>query len=126
MFNKVILVGNLGKDPELKYTQTGRAVCNFNLAVNERWTDQNGDRQEKTVWVRVAAWGALGENCAQYLSKGRQVLVEGRLDDPGAWIGDDKEAHAQNQVTALNVKFLGKRVEQEEEASPSHDDEAPF
>ncbi|MBW2726442.1 MAG: single-stranded DNA-binding protein, partial [Deltaproteobacteria bacterium] len=77
--NKAILVGNLGRDPELRHTQNGQAVVNFTLATSENWTDKNGERVERTEWHRIVVWGKTGEMCAQYLSKGRTVYVEGRI-----------------------------------------------
>jgi single-strand DNA-binding protein len=77
--NKVILVGNLGADPEIRYTATGTAVARFNMATSETFTDREGNRQERTEWHRVVAWRKLAEICGQYLSKGRQVYIEGRL-----------------------------------------------
>jgi single-strand DNA-binding protein len=77
--NKVILVGNLGKDPEVRYTPSGQAVANFSIAVSENWTDKQGQKQERTEWVRIVVWGKAAENCGEYLSKGRQVFIEGRL-----------------------------------------------
>jgi single-strand DNA-binding protein len=77
--NKVILVGNLGRDPEVRYTPSGQAVANFTVATNEAWTDKSGQKQERTEWHRVVVWGKAAENCGEYLSKGRQVYVEGRL-----------------------------------------------
>ena len=77
--NKVILVGNLGRDPEVRYTPSGQAVANFTVATNEAWTDKAGQKQERTEWHRVVVWGKSAENCGEYLSKGRQVFVEGRL-----------------------------------------------
>ena len=71
--NKAILIGNLGRDPELRYTQNGQAVTNFSLATSESWTDKSGERTEKTEWHRIVAWGKTAELCAQYLSKGRTV-----------------------------------------------------
>src|SRR5262245_26825952 len=77
--NKVILIGNLGRDPELRYTPGGQAVANFTLATNERFSSKDGEKQERTEWHRIVAWGRTGELCAQYLSKGRSVYIEGRL-----------------------------------------------
>ena len=78
--NKVILVGNLGADPEVRYTQSGQAVANLRLATNEKWKDRDGNLQERTEWHSVTVWGKQGESCGQYLAKGRQVYVEGRLE----------------------------------------------
>jgi single-strand DNA-binding protein len=77
--NKVILVGNLGKDPEVRYTPGGAAVANFTIATNENWTDKQGQKQERTEWHRIVVWGKAAELCGEYLSKGRQVYIEGRL-----------------------------------------------
>ena len=87
--NKVILIGNLGAKPELKYLPSGQAVCELRLATNEIFTDKNQQKQERTEWHRVVVWGKQGENCAQYLDKGRQVYVEGRLQTR-SW--DDKDS----------------------------------
>jgi len=104
--NKVILIGNLGRDPELRYTQGGQGVANFTLATNERWRDKDGNNQERTEWHRIVVWGKTAENCAQYLQKGRSVYVEGRLQTR-EW--EDKDGHKRNttEVVALNVTFLG-------------------
>lgn len=77
--NKTILIGRLGKDPEVKYTTSGAPVANFSIATSERWKDKDGEQQERTEWHRIVAWNKLAELCGQYLSKGRQVYVEGRL-----------------------------------------------
>jgi single-strand DNA-binding protein len=77
--NKVILIGNLGSDPELRYTASGTAVAKFNIATTETYTDKDGNRQEQTEWHRIVAWRKLAEICGQYLSKGKQVYIEGRL-----------------------------------------------
>ena len=77
--NKVILIGNLGRDPEVRYTPSGQAVANFTVATNEAWTDKAGQKQERAEWHRVVVWGKTAENCGEYLSKGRQVYVEGSL-----------------------------------------------
>ena len=77
--NKVILIGNLGRDPEVRYTPSGAAVANFTVATNEAWTDKQGQKQERTEWHRIVVWGKTAELCGEYLSKGRQVYIEGRL-----------------------------------------------
>jgi single-strand DNA-binding protein len=108
MVNKVILVGRLGRDPELRYTQGGQPVANFTLATNERWTSKDGERQERTEWHRIVAWGKLAELCGEYLSKGRQIYVEGRLQTRD-W--EDKEGN-KRQTTEINagtIQFLGSR-----------------
>jgi single-strand DNA-binding protein len=104
--NKVILIGNLGRDPELRYTQGGQAVANFTLATSERFANKSGEQQERTEWHRIVAWGKTGELCAQYLSKGRSVYIEGRLQTR-EW--EDKEGHKRSttEIVAQNVTFLG-------------------
>jgi single-strand DNA-binding protein len=106
--NKVILIGNLGRDPELRYTQGGSAVANFTLATNERWRDKDGNNQERTEWHRIVVWGRTAENCAQYLQKGRPVYIEGRLQTR-EW--EDKDGNKRNttEINALTVQFLGGR-----------------
>jgi len=104
--NKVILIGNLGAKPELKYLPSGQAVCEMRLATNEKWTE-DGQTQEKTEWHRIKAWGKTGENCAQYLDKGRQIYVEVKLETR-SW--DDKntgEKRYSTEIVALTVQFLG-------------------
>jgi single-strand DNA-binding protein len=105
--NKVILIGNLGAKPELKYLPSGQAVCELRLATTEKFTDKNNQKQERTEWHTVVAWGKTGENCAQYLDKGRSVYVEGRLQTR-SW--DDKnsgEKRYKTEIVANQVTFLG-------------------
>ena len=104
--NKVILIGRLGSDPEIRYTSNGGAVANFSLATNENWTDKSGQKQERTEWHRIVVWGKLGELCGQYLTKGRQAFVEGRLQTRD-WT--DKEGHKRytTEIVAQNIQFLG-------------------
>ena len=106
MFSKTIIVGHLGRDPELRYTSGGQPVCSFSVATSRSWTDQSGQPQEKTTWFRVTAWGKLGELCNQYLTKGRLVLVEGEVD-ASAWSAQTGEPRASLELTARNVRFLG-------------------
>jgi len=104
--NKVILVGNLGKDPELRHTPQGQAVCNFSIATSESWNDKSGQKQERTEWHRIVVWGKLGELCAKYLSKGRQAYIEGKLQTR-AWDDKDGQKRYTTEVIALTVQFLG-------------------
>lgn len=107
--NKVILIGNLGRDPELRYTKNGQAVTNFTLATNDSWTDKtSGERVERTEWHRIVAWGKTAELCAQYLAKGRTTYIEGRLQTREY---EDKEGVKKytTEVIAQNVTFLGGR-----------------
>lgn len=119
--NKVILVGNLGNDPELRYTGAGTPVCNFRVATNEQWYDKEGQKQERTEWHRIVTWAGLAENCGQYLEKGRQVYIEGKMQTR-QW--EDREGNKRytTEVVALNVQFLGKRPqgERQEEDTGSH------
>lgn len=103
--NKVILVGRLGGDPEIRYTQSGAGVANFNIATSESWTDKEGQKQEKTEWHRIVVWGKMAETCAQYLSKGRQVFVEGRLQTR-QWDDKDGNKRYTTEVIANTVQFL--------------------
>lgn len=104
--NKVILVGNLGADPEVRFTPSGAAVANFNIATTDRWTGQDKTPQERTEWHRIVVWGKLAELCKEYLSKGRSVYLEGRLQTR-EWT--DKEGHKRytTEVVAQTVQFLG-------------------
>jgi single-strand DNA-binding protein len=130
MYQNLILIGNLGRDPELKYLPDGTAVCNMSVAVSDRWTDKAGQSQERTTWFRVATFGKLAENCHQYLAKGRQVYVEGELrgdenGNPRTWEGNDGTTHASFEVKAHKIKFLGKK--DDAPAKPADEDEdIPF
>jgi single-strand DNA-binding protein len=107
--NKVMLIGRLGSDPELRYTQSGTAVSRFSLATNDVWKDrQTSERKEKTVWHKVVVWGKLAETISEYLSKGRQVFVEGRLDSR-SWEDDQGQKRYIVEVIADRVVFLGGR-----------------
>lgn len=120
--NKVILIGNLGKDPEVRYTANGRAVARFPIATSEVWNDAEGNRQERTEWHNIIVWGKQGETCAQYLAKGRQVFVEGSIRSRSY---DDKNGNKRyiTEIVAQRVRFLGggggTRVAPEAEAEPS-------
>jgi single-strand DNA-binding protein len=103
--NKVILVGNLGADPELKYTPSSRALCNLRIATTEVYKDKGGQRQEKTEWHRVTVWGDQAENCSKYLAKGRSVYIEGRLQTRS--YDKDGQKHYATDVVADRVVFLG-------------------
>lgn len=130
--NKVILVGRLGADPEVRYTSGGTAVAKFNLATSESYKDKDGSRQEKTEWHRVVAFGKLGEICGEYLSKGKQVYVEGRLQTR-SW--DDKDGNKKytTEININNMVMLGSgegggkefSASAESHGGPSEDD-IPF
>ena len=105
--NKVILIGNLGRDPEVKYTQSGTAVANLNLATNEVWTDKAGQKQERTEWHRVVVWGKQAQVISEHLTKGKQIYVEGSLQTR-SW--DDREGNKRytTEVRAVRVLMLGR------------------
>ncbi len=111
MYQQVVIVGNLGSDPEMRFTPSGIPVTSFSVAVNRRWTDSNGEQREKTTWFRVTAWRKLAELCNQYLSKGRLVLVEGEVE-ASAWTDSQGNPRATLELTARNVRFLGGRSAQ--------------
>ena len=106
--SKVILVGNLGSDPEMRYTPNGKAVTSFNVATNRRYTTSGGESKEETDWFRVSVWGKQAEQCNQFLGKGKQVYVEGRLH-ARSWEGQDGQMRTSLEVNAERVLFLGRR-----------------
>ena len=126
-FHTVVITGNLGKDPEMRYTPSGQAVTSFSVAVNESFTNSNGERVKRTIWFRVSAWGKQAEICNQYLKKGRMVLVEGRLTadpntgGPRVWSGQDGQPRSSYEITAQTVRFLSQRGESEAGAGSSTD-----
>lgn len=123
MYQQITIIGNVGKDPEMRYTPGGVAVCDFTVAVNARWTDRNtNEKKEKTTWFKVSAWRQLGETCSQYVRKGMKILVVGEID-ARAYLTQNGEARASLELTARDVKFLSGR---DEEGAPrssqsSHD-----
>lgn len=123
--NKVIILGRLGQDPELKYTPGGMAVCNFTVATSESWADKAGQKQERTEWHRVVVWGKLGELCNQYLAKGRQAFIEGSLQTR-SW--DDKSGQKRytTEIVAKTVQFIGGQAsagagKEASQGAPSYD-----
>jgi len=112
MYQKTFLIGNLGRDPEMRYNGDGRAVTNFSLATEEKWPGADGKLQKRTTWWRVAVWGKPAEACNEFLSKGSKVFVEGRMvadpktGNPRTYQGSDGETRASFEITALLVKFL--------------------
>jgi single-strand DNA-binding protein len=108
MVNKAILVGNLGRDPEVRYTPSGTAVANFTIATSERWKDKTtGEMKEQTEWHRIVAWGRLGEICGEYLSRGKQVYIEGRIQTR-SWEKDGVTRYT-TEIVAQEMKMLGSR-----------------
>jgi single-strand DNA-binding protein len=130
-FNKVILLGNLTRDPELRYTPGGQPVCNFDLAINRSYTTQGGERRDEVCYVTIVAWAKQAETCAEYLKKGSAALVEGRLQQR-SWETADGQKRSKHEVVAERVQFLGPRrgAPAEDEAgrmAPAPvEDEVPF
>jgi single-strand DNA-binding protein len=119
-FNKIILVGNLGRDPELRYTPQGTPVCSFTLATNERRKDKAGETQDVTTWFRITLWGRQAETASQYLTKGRPVYVEGRLRVE-EWTDRDGKARHTLEVHATDMQFIGTRSEEGGQGSSRND-----
>jgi single-strand DNA-binding protein len=137
MYQQITLIGNLGADPEMRYTPNGLPVTSFRMAVSRNWTGQDGQRQEKTVWFRVTAWRKLAETASQYLTKGSKVLVVGEMEDPNAYIDKDGKPRASLEVTASTIRFLSTRGEagaagqmpsggQADAPHELHDEDIPF
>ncbi|GAB4249019.1 MAG: hypothetical protein Kow00109_25090 [Acidobacteriota bacterium] len=108
MVNKVILIGRLGRDPEMRSTQGGTSVVNFTMATDERWVDTNGNRQQRTEWHNIVVWGRLAEICHQYLRKGRLVYIEGRLQTR-EWEDRDGNRRRTTEIVATNMQMLEPR-----------------
>ncbi len=117
MYHTIIIAGNVGKDPEMRYTPTGQAVTSFSVATSRQYTGNNGQVVKETIWFRISTWGKLAETCNQYVKKGSKVLVEGRLTadpntgNPRIWTKQDGTAGASFEVTANTVRFLSSREE---------------
>ncbi len=139
MYHTLIIAGNLGRDPEMRYLPSGQAVTNFSVATSRQYTGSDGNQVKETIWFRIAAWGKLAETCNQYLKKGSKVLVEGRLTPdpatggPRVWTRQDGTPTSSFEVTAATVRFLSSRGESVAsqgamEAAPadSGDDAIPF
>jgi single-strand DNA-binding protein len=123
--NKVFLIGNLTRDPELKYTANGVGIAKFGLAVNRTYNSQDGEKKEDTCFVDVTAWDKLAEVCAEHLTKGRLVLIEGRLQYQ-SWENEDGTKRSKLEVVAQNVQFLGSKQENGEETESTDDSDIPF
>jgi len=143
MYQTIIIVGNVGRDPEMRYTPSGQAVTSFSVATNRQYTNNNGETVKETIWFRVSAWGKTGETCNQYLKKGSKVLVEGRLTadpatgGPRIWQAQDGASRASFEISAGTVRFLSSRSETEgggtgsapvaeEGAAPAENEDIPF
>jgi single-strand DNA-binding protein len=124
MYHTIILVGNLGRDPEMRYTPSGQAVTNFSVATNRQYTSSDGQPVKETIWFRVSTWGKIAENCNQFLKRGSKVLVEGRLvpdantGGPRVWKRQDGTPSASFEVSASTVRFLTARGEDEGAGAP--------
>ena len=119
MYHTIIIAGNVGKDPEMRYMPDGKAVTSFSVATNRQYTASNGEQVKETIWFRVATWGKTAEVCNQYIKKGSKVLVEGRLTadkntgGPKIWTRQDGTTGASFEISASNVRFLSARGEGE-------------
>jgi len=110
-YQYTVIVGNVGRDPEMRYTQSGVAVCDFSVAVSRRWNDRTtNEAREKTTWFRVTAWRGLAETANTYVHKGMQIMVAGEVD-VSAYIAQDGEARGSLELTARDIQFLGRRGE---------------
>jgi single-strand DNA-binding protein len=138
MYQKIIIAGNLGRDPEMRYTPSGQAVTNFSVATNRQYTASDGQLVKETTWFRISAWGRLAETCNQYLKRGSKVLIEGRLNadpqsgGPRVYTRQDGSTGASFEITAETVRFLSTRAEDESfqasepGGSQIEDDDIPF
>ncbi len=132
-YNKVMLIGNLGRDPELRYTPNGQAVANFSIATNEMWINKDNERQTRTEWHRIVAWSKLAEFSSEYLSKGKQIFVEGRLRTR-TWQDRNGNSRTTTEIWANSIILLGRRddslTSEVEEPQPAEeeisDDDIPF
>ena len=138
MYQKIIIAGNLGRDPEMRYTPSGQAVTNFSVATNRQYTASDGQLVKETTWFRISAWGRLAETCNQYLKRGSKVLIEGRLNadpqsgGPRVYTRQDGSTGSSFEITAETVRFLSTRAEDEsfQASAPMggqmEDDDIPF
>jgi single-strand DNA-binding protein len=127
-YQYTIIIGNVGRDPELRYTPAGVAVCDFTVAVSRRWNDRTTNEQrEKTTWFRVSAWRGLAETANQFVHKGMQIMVAGEID-ASAFTGQDGQPRASLDLTARDIQFLGRRGETVGEPGelPSEPEDLPF
>lgn len=124
MYQQITLIGNLGNKPEMRYTPSGTSVVNFSLAVSRRWTGNDGQAQEKTIWFRITAWQRQAEVASQYLDKGRRVMVIGEVTEARSFTDRDGNQRASIEVSAQEIKFLDNR-DQEHSAGANKSDHAP-
>ncbi len=123
--NKVMIIGRLGKDPEMRYTPSGRPVTNFSVATSRNWSASDGERRTETEWFNVVAWGSLAEICNQYLVKGQQVYVEGRLQSR-SWEDSEGKRHTSVEIVASEMIMLGDRRSPEDNILDEQTDEDEF
>ena len=127
--NKVILIGNLGRDPEIKYTPSGDPVCNFSIATSESWTDKGGTRQERTEWHNIVVWRKLAEICQRYLTKGSKVYIEGRIQSR-EYDAKDGSKRRVTEIVANQMVMLGSRQKEAQDSEPEQytgpDSDIPF
>jgi single-strand DNA-binding protein len=125
--NRVMIIGNLGHDPEMRYTPSGKPVTSFSVAVSRTWKAPDGERREETEWFNVVAWDSLAETCKQYLSKGQPVYVEGRLQTR-KWDDQEGKKHSRTELVASHMIFLGERRAStaESQTVAEEEDEFPF
>jgi len=137
MYHTIIIVGNLGRDPEMRYTPSGQAVTNFSVATSRQYTTSDGTQVKETIWFRISTWGKSAEVCNQYLKRGSKVLVEGRLTPdnstggPRIWTRQDGTPGASFEINASTVRFLSSRGEEDSsfpagETAPGGEDDIPF
>lgn len=117
--NKVMLIGNLGRDPEMRYTPSGKPVTSFSLASSRSWVSSDGERREETEWFNIVAWGNLAEICNQHLSRGQQVYVEGRLQTR-SWEDNNGQRHFRTEVVANEMIILGNRFRYTDKSSDTN------
>ncbi len=111
--NKILVIGNVGTDPDMRYTPSGNPVTSFRLATNRRYTTSAGEQREETEWFTITAWNQLAERCNQYVTKGMRIYAEGRLKSD-SWTGNDGQTRFRNEITANHVLFLGGRAQEAE------------
>lgn len=129
MYQQITLVGNVGQDPEMRYTPSGQAVTSFSVAVNKSWVNADGQRQEKTLWFKVTCWRKLAETVSEYVKKGSKVLVVGEVEEARPWTDRDGNQRASLEVTANTVRFLDSKPQgstEAQEQAPIDGEAIPF
>jgi len=137
MYQKIVIVGNVGRDPEMRFTPSGQAVTSFSVATNYQYATGNGEQVKETTWFRVSTWGKQAEVCNQYVKKGSKILIEGRLTPdkvtggPRIWTNKDGTAQTSFELNASTVRFLGSKETQQEQSHegaevPPNDEPLPF